>query len=655
MSKSIKITLIAIISAIVIAAGSITAVSLHRNSPEYMLSLAERYLSELDYEQAIIYYEKYLEIEPKDKEVWLSLAEAYEELGDSDKVIKVLERAVEIADSNKAAQKLDEIRKSQITTVTNTTTPAPVTTTVTTTPTTTTTPMTTVVTTEESASEHEWLTNYTLSNSDIELIDDQFSFMSHGNGQVPPLFLEGEMTEKLALSLAFNSIGGSMITIAPNNRISPELRDVYDPLGKFIWVNGYGETYLIPSNAYDAVEVDKALYHIFGVNATHKTDLEFFYYYDGYYYIPNQAAGGTAISEFAGYHLTSDGRFIIEIDYADNFAAPDWNRYYILVSAHKEAERVYIRYHAITDNIRDVTQNIGIVQTFEATTTTTTTTTTAVTTEEPFAVETVTILGKEVRTDITEFYSDSIFESVAISKKDLVNIGKCKKLTRLTLTNHGISDISFLKELTDLTYLELWGNEISDITPLKSLTNLTTLWLGYNEISDITPLKNLINLEFLDLENDMVVDISPIKNLTKLTYFSSSGNPVSDVSPLKNLKKLDFLDISGADISDISSIGNLTKLTSLSVAGTRISDISPLKKLTKLTYLNLNSNEIFDITSLKKLVNLEELNLGWNKISDISVLKNLTNLKELRLTDNNVSKKKIESLQKSLPDCEIYF
>ena len=124
MKKSLKITLIAAGIAIIIAVCSLAAVSSYKNSPSYMLSLAERYLTELNYEQAIIYYEKYLEIEPKDSEAWLSLAEAYYESGDIDKAIDTLKRALEFVDDEKIRNKLleyESLKNPPVTTTATTT------------------------------------------------------------------------------------------------------------------------------------------------------------------------------------------------------------------------------------------------------------------------------------------------------------------------------------------------------------------------------------------------------------------------------------------------------------------------------------------------------------------------------------------------------
>ncbi len=55
------------------------------------LALGERYLAEFDYESAILAYEKVLEIDPKNVEAYIGLAQAYIASGDNDTAIRLLQ------------------------------------------------------------------------------------------------------------------------------------------------------------------------------------------------------------------------------------------------------------------------------------------------------------------------------------------------------------------------------------------------------------------------------------------------------------------------------------------------------------------------------------------------------------------------------------
>ena len=97
--------------------GGVTAVAVTTNGFDFTairttLQLADRYLSEQNYEQAIIEFEKVLEIEPMNVDAYLGLAEAYMALGETDKVIKILEKGIGETNSDKLRDKLDKIRES---------------------------------------------------------------------------------------------------------------------------------------------------------------------------------------------------------------------------------------------------------------------------------------------------------------------------------------------------------------------------------------------------------------------------------------------------------------------------------------------------------------------------------------------------------------
>ena len=223
------------------------------------------------------------------------------------------------------------------------------------------------------------------------------------------------------------------------------------------------------------------------------------------------------------------------------------------------------------------------------------------------------------------------------SISDISPLTNLTNLTVLALYDNSISDISPLTNLTNLTGLALEGNSISDISPLANLTNLTVLALFDNSLSNISPLADLTNLKTLFLSDNSLSDLSPLANLTNLTYLVLSDNPLSDISALANLTNLTTLYLNNASLSDISALANLTNLTTLLLSDNSLSDISALANLTNLTQLRLRANSLSDISPLANLTNLTYLVLHNNSLSDISPLANLTNLTSLTLHNNSLS------------------
>ncbi len=75
------------------------------------LDLGQKYLLDGNYEQAIIEFNKVIEIEPKNVEAYLGLAEAYVATGDYDSAISVLERGYDDTENQVLQDMINELRE----------------------------------------------------------------------------------------------------------------------------------------------------------------------------------------------------------------------------------------------------------------------------------------------------------------------------------------------------------------------------------------------------------------------------------------------------------------------------------------------------------------------------------------------------------------
>ena len=75
------------------------------------LDLGEKYLAELDYDQAIVAYEKVIEIEPMNVEAYLGLADAYIGKDDYESALVVLQKGYDLTGNEEIGNKLDEIKE----------------------------------------------------------------------------------------------------------------------------------------------------------------------------------------------------------------------------------------------------------------------------------------------------------------------------------------------------------------------------------------------------------------------------------------------------------------------------------------------------------------------------------------------------------------
>lgn len=90
-------TLAAIAAAVVVI---VVNVNQSGNDLQTQLDLGRKYVSELDYENAIIAYEKALEIDPYCSEAYFGLSEGYLALGQQDKAIEIMEQAKNMLPGN---------------------------------------------------------------------------------------------------------------------------------------------------------------------------------------------------------------------------------------------------------------------------------------------------------------------------------------------------------------------------------------------------------------------------------------------------------------------------------------------------------------------------------------------------------------------------
>ena len=109
--KNIIIILLAAL--LVLGVGAAVTAFAVTHSPSYLVShglkLAERYLSEQNYQQAVIEFLNILEIEPMNVDAYLGLADAYIGLGDIDSALNILWDGLDKTGDSRIQAKLDEV------------------------------------------------------------------------------------------------------------------------------------------------------------------------------------------------------------------------------------------------------------------------------------------------------------------------------------------------------------------------------------------------------------------------------------------------------------------------------------------------------------------------------------------------------------------
>lgn len=114
-TSKINLILIILVAVLTFAIGGAVLVAGVSNTPENRLSrhmhAAERYLAEMDYERAVIEYQRVLEIDPMNVDAILGLADAYLGLGEKEKAIEVLRDGLKRTGDDRIKEKLEELEK----------------------------------------------------------------------------------------------------------------------------------------------------------------------------------------------------------------------------------------------------------------------------------------------------------------------------------------------------------------------------------------------------------------------------------------------------------------------------------------------------------------------------------------------------------------
>ena len=236
----------------------------------------------------------------------------------------------------------------------------------------------------------------------------------------------------------------------------------------------------------------------------------------------------------------------------------------------------------------------------------------------------------------------TIYDS-ELSRESLNAIRAMTGLTKLTLAQCALSDLSFLSSLTQLSYLDLSYNFIKDLSGLADLTGLETLYLSHNAVVDLTALSGLSGLKNLNVSHNSITSILPICGNRNLEELNISNNLLSDLGDLDLLQKLSILNASHNSLSGVTVLGRCYGLTDLDISNNDIADISSLESLTNLRKLNCSYNRITDLPEWTSECGLITLDGSYNNISDVTVLGLLYGLNKVNL-DYNPELTSVEAL-----------
>lgn len=536
IKKKIVITLLI---TVVLIAGSITAaVSLSEGSSISvstfdMLQLADRYLKEMNYEQAIMEFQKILEIDPKNVEAYLGLSEAYEKLGDSGKAIEVLENGIgNVGNNERFDDKIAEINHA--------------------------------VGNSQVVTEAKIETEVIIAPATTSSVNSTTSITEFDYSSMETITILGN--EYDATTESFKVYGSN-----PNNNVLKQVVNLTN-LTELDLFNGQIDDISSLVKLTNLTELGLCGNHIADitplVGLTNLTDLHLG---------NNQIIDITPLASLTNLkYLVLSGNQIADITPLTSLT--NLEVLFLEDNPISEVDIVQLKSQLPNCNIycSDFQVNEVTIAGKEYNIQSTT---------ELTFDDNITKLSNE---DIINIGKLGNLTHLTVSRQSITDISflaNLSKLRKLDLSYNDITDITQLSNLTNLTSLDLIGNEITDITPLSNLKQLYFLYLSGNQISDLTVLADLEYLLELSLKNNEIRDITPLSNHEHLVTLKLANNDITDLSSFSNLPGLVDLDLSDNEISDLTPLSSLTNLIHLYLSGNYITREDAFELYNQLPYL----------------------------------------------------------------------
>ena len=220
---------------------------------------------------------------------------------------------------------------------------------------------------------------------------------------------------------------------------------------------------------------------------------------------------------------------------------------------------------------------------------------------------------------------------------DLNIIGSLPALTRLTLSECGLSTLSGLEKAQAVTYLNISGNSIRNIDPLASMVHLQEINLQNNALTSLTALSSLTELEKLDVSYNSLTTVASLASCVKLSWLEARNNALTNLGAIDNLPALAHLSVSANDLTDVSILGKCTGLKELYIADNALTDISALSTLVNLELLDFSYNEISSLPVWPEGCPLRTVDGSYNNLTSIAGLGKMESLTYVYMDYNQLT------------------
>ena len=246
--------------------------------------------------------------------------------------------------------------------------------------------------------------------------------------------------------------------------------------------------------------------------------------------------------------------------------------------------------------------------------------------------------GIPPKTDITDMAFIQIVEEAAgisLTRNDVgtvsltkENLAEMASVTKLNISEKGLTDLSALKYFTGLQTLDCSRNLLTELD-VSALTKLDSLSCSQNALTKLN-VSGLTGLTKLDCSFNSLTKLN-VSGQTNLTSLDCSDNQLTalDVSALTSLTSLDCSDNQLTALN----VSNLTHLTDLDCSENQLTALN-VSNLTGLTDLDCSENQLTAL-DVSNLTGLKKLDCAYNQLTALNVSK-LTGLTKLDCAYNQL-------------------
>ena len=181
--------------------------------------------------------------------------------------------------------------------------------------------------------------------------------------------------------------------------------------------------------------------------------------------------------------------------------------------------------------------------------------------------------------------------------KKKVTKQEAREIKELCIRDTVLHDLSFLHNFPKLENLEITDTKLGSFEGIQYCSALKYFgYFTYREnmsygISDVSFLQDLSELEHIIVDRNKIEDVSVSANLHKVTHLTLDYNPIDTIAPLKNMRSLEELYVVDCGLSSLE-LDEFPSLKTVVAAGNLFTDEQKREYQEKYPHIKIEFGEV---------------------------------------------------------------